>query len=162
MGTWGTGWFENDAAADFVGEVEDARPSARPALIVGRLRSIAGQRGYIEGSDADEGLAAAALIALAGGAGAAVAKGVTASTLPAPDAATLTLAGSVVTRLSSPDENEWFELWSEAGQAEAATARLSELQQALTGVVPAVGADPWAAVAAGPEARPPKRRWWRR
>ena len=163
MGTWGTGWFENDAAADFVGDLQDAQPSARPALIAARLQSVADQGGYIEGPDADEGLAAAALVALAGGAGAAVAnEAEVASALPAPDAATLTLAGSVVTRLSSPDENEWFELWSEAGEAEAATARLSELQQALAGVVPAVGAEPWSATAPPPDARPPKRRWWKR
>ena len=163
MGTWGTGWFENDAAADFVGDVKDARPSARPALIAARLQSVADQRGYVEGPDADEGLAAAALVALAGGAGIAVAKEVeVAFTLPAPDAATLTLAGSVVTRLSSPDGNEWFELWSEVGEAEAAAARLSGLQKALAGVVPAVAVEPWAATAAPPGARPPKRHWWKR
>lgn len=162
MGTWGTGWFENDAAADFLGDVEDARPSARPALIAARLQSMADQRGYIEGPDADEWLAAAALVALAGG-GAAVAKEVkVASTLPAPDAATLTLARSVVTRLSSPDGNEWFELWSEAGEAEAAMARLTDLQQALARLAPAVSAEPWVARAAPPGARPPKRRWWKR
>lgn len=161
MGTWGTGWFENDAAADFVGDVEDAEPSARPALIAARLQSVADQHGYVEGPDADEGLAAAALVALAGGAPVAEEVEV-ASTLPAPDAATLTLAGSVVTRLSSPQDNEWFDLWMEVGEAEGATARLAELQQALARAVPAAGAEPWAATAPPRGDRPPKRRWWKR
>jgi hypothetical protein len=161
MGTWGTGWFDNDAAADFVGDVEDAKPSARPGLIAARLQAVAEQGGYIEGPEADEGLAAAALVAAASGAGSGVAKKVkVARTLPAPDAVTLTLAESVVTRLSSPTDNEWLELWSEAGEGEAALVRLSALQLALAAVVPATGARPWAAAPRG--APPQKRRWWKR
>lgn len=162
MGTWGTGWFENDAAADFLIELEDQAPARRHTLLVNRMRAVVDAKGYLEGPEADEGLAAAALIATAGG-------GVDAATvapnvdlppaLQPPDAATLALARAAVTRLSDPKDNEWLDLWDEAGEREDALSRLAGLQEQLPAATPVAGP-----AAAAPEEGEggPKRRWWRR
>lgn len=163
MGTWGTGWFENDAAADFLIEVEDQAPGRQHALLVSRMRSAIDANRYLEGPEADEGLAAAALIATAGGGAdaATVAPNVELpAALQAPDAATLALARAAVTRLSDPKDNEWLDLWDEAGELPAALARLAGLQEQLAAVTPLAGPAAAAAPAQGEGGR--KRRWWRR
>ena len=139
MGTWGTGWFDNDSAADFLGDLEDEAPDDRTDLLVDRLRTVADASGYLEGPEADEGLAAAALVAVAGGGAdaATVASGVELpGDLPRPDAATLTLARAAVTRLAEPEDNEWLELWDEAGERERALGRLAGLQEQLAAATP--------------------------
>ena len=37
MGTWGTGPFDNDGAADFAGDLDEAPPAEREALVRGVL-----------------------------------------------------------------------------------------------------------------------------
>lgn len=162
MGTWGTGWFENDAAADFLGDIEAVAPAGRSALLLHRLRAVADGNDDDEGPDADEALAAAALIAIAGGADAGtLAPNVELpSGLPSPDASLLALARAAVTRLAQPQDNEWLELWAEAGQQKLALSRLAALQEQLAAVVPAVGPAAASTAPAGHDGG--RRRWWRR
>lgn len=61
MGTWGTGPFDNDAAADFAGDLDDASPGEREALVRGVLTRTVKAMGYP--GEAPEAVAAAALIA---------------------------------------------------------------------------------------------------
>src|SRR5262245_13461015 len=61
MGTWDTGPFDNDTAADFANALDDAEPEAREALIRGVLVRTIDATGYL--AEADEAVAAAALIA---------------------------------------------------------------------------------------------------
>ncbi|WP_329403281.1 DUF4259 domain-containing protein [Streptomyces virginiae] len=61
MGTWDTGPFDNDTAADFADALDDAEPAAREALIRGVLIRTIDATGYL--TEADETVAAAALIA---------------------------------------------------------------------------------------------------
>ncbi|MBM9504047.1 DUF4259 domain-containing protein [Actinacidiphila acididurans] len=61
MGTWGTGPFDNDTAADFANALDDAEPDARESLIRGVLVRTVDRIGYLV--EADEAVAAAALIA---------------------------------------------------------------------------------------------------
>lgn len=62
MGTWGTAPFDNDTAADFSWEVDDAvSPAAREALIRGVLTRAVKATGYQ--AQAEQAVAAAALVA---------------------------------------------------------------------------------------------------
>lgn len=61
MGTWGTGPFDNDTAADFADALDGAEPQAREALIRGILFRTIDATGYL--TEAEEAVAAAALIA---------------------------------------------------------------------------------------------------
>ncbi|MFF9055669.1 DUF4259 domain-containing protein [Streptomyces erythrochromogenes] len=62
MGTWGTGPFDNDTAADFADALDDAEPGAREALVRGVLVRTIDATGYLW--EADEAVAAAALVAV--------------------------------------------------------------------------------------------------
>ncbi|MFJ9944918.1 DUF4259 domain-containing protein [Streptomyces erythrochromogenes] len=61
MGTWGTGPFDNDTAADFADALDDAEPGAREALVRGALVRTIDAAGPLWA--ADEAVAAAALVA---------------------------------------------------------------------------------------------------
>jgi hypothetical protein len=61
MGTWGIGPFDNDTAADFAGDLDDALPGEREALVRGVLTRTVRATGYLD--EAQEAVAAAALIA---------------------------------------------------------------------------------------------------
>lgn len=61
MGTWATGPFDNDTAADFACALDDAKPEEREALIRGVLTRTVDAGGYL--TEAEEAVAAAALIA---------------------------------------------------------------------------------------------------
>ncbi|WP_393073156.1 DUF4259 domain-containing protein [Streptomyces sp. LN704] len=61
MGTWDIGPFGNDTAADFANALDDAGPEACEALIRGVLVRTVVATGFL--SEADEAVAAAALIA---------------------------------------------------------------------------------------------------
>ncbi|MDQ0766707.1 hypothetical protein QF027_009342 [Streptomyces canus] len=61
MGTWDTGPFDNDAAADFADDLDDAGPEEREALIRGVLTRTVDATGWL--TEGDEAVAAAALIA---------------------------------------------------------------------------------------------------
>ncbi|WP_231156163.1 DUF4259 domain-containing protein [Streptomyces sp. CNZ748] len=61
MGTWGTGPFGNDTAADFANALDDARPEEREALIRGVLTRTVDATGWL--AEGELAVAAAALIA---------------------------------------------------------------------------------------------------
>ncbi|MEU9273817.1 DUF4259 domain-containing protein [Streptomyces sp. NPDC048342] len=60
MGTWDTGPFDNDTAADFANALDDAEPAEREALIRGVLTRTVDAADYL--TEAEEAVAAAALI----------------------------------------------------------------------------------------------------
>ncbi|RPF30204.1 uncharacterized protein DUF4259 [Streptomyces sp. Ag109_G2-6] len=61
MGTWDTGPFGNDTAADFACDLDDANPGEREALIRGVLTRTIDATGWL--TEGEEAVAAAALIA---------------------------------------------------------------------------------------------------
>jgi Domain of unknown function (DUF4259) len=137
MATLGNGTLDNDAALDFILDLEESPVSGRPQMIHLRLRGVVERADYLEGSDADAALAAAVLVlAAAGGAvpealGSTAAAAAVVSTLPAPDAQLMQQARAAVLRVTSDSDNEWLELWTEAPELDAATARRRALMQAL-------------------------------
>ncbi|MEE1761325.1 DUF4259 domain-containing protein [Streptomyces sp. SP18BB07] len=62
MGTWNTGPFDNDTAADFAGDLDDAKSEEREALIRGVLTRPVDVTGWL--TEGEEAVAAAALIAV--------------------------------------------------------------------------------------------------
>ncbi|MEU0274038.1 DUF4259 domain-containing protein [Streptomyces sp. NPDC006307] len=63
MGTWDTGPFDNDTAADFAGDLDEAAEDERAGLLRDALARAAGTTGYLEADVADTAVAAAALVA---------------------------------------------------------------------------------------------------
>lgn len=61
MGTWGTGPFDNDTAADFSITLDEARPEERESIIRGVLTRTTTSHDYL--LEAESAIAAAALIA---------------------------------------------------------------------------------------------------
>ncbi|GAA0240503.1 DUF4259 domain-containing protein [Cryptosporangium japonicum] len=121
MGTWGVGPFDNDTAADWCGELADAAPAQRAALIRDALRRVA-ETGdeYLDSDDAVEAIAAAAVVAsqLPGG--------TPIDTPYAPDfvqqGGTVEVAddiGAIGVRALDrivAERSEWRALWEEAGE----------------------------------------------
>jgi hypothetical protein len=122
MGTWDVGPFDNDTAADWCGDLDDAVPGQREALIRDALSTVA-EHGdeYLDSNEAVEAIAAAAIVAsqLPGG---------TAITTPyAPDF--LLEGGRIEVADDIPaiavraldrivgDDSEWRELWAEAEES---------------------------------------------
>ncbi|HEX3791954.1 MAG TPA: DUF4259 domain-containing protein [Pseudonocardiaceae bacterium] len=62
MGTWGTGPFHNDEAAEFAEDLDDLTEMARPLAIRYALTEAAGVAGYLDADVAAIAVAAAALV----------------------------------------------------------------------------------------------------
>ncbi|MFJ9250021.1 DUF4259 domain-containing protein [Streptomyces sp. NPDC101776] len=63
MGTWDVGPFDNDTAADWCGDFDDASPDARQGLVRDTLVRAADTTDYLDADVGDEAIAAAALVA---------------------------------------------------------------------------------------------------
>ncbi|MEV7418486.1 DUF4259 domain-containing protein [Streptomyces sp. NPDC089919] len=113
MGTWGVGAFENDTAADWCGALDDVPAGTRPGLVLEALARTVGTTGYLDADDAQEAVAAAALVA-------AQCPGGEAADSPygpegaLPDLTGLReLAGRALDRVTA-EPSELLELWEEA------------------------------------------------
>lgn len=64
MGTWDVGPFDNDTAADWCGDLDEAAPEQRAAVNRDALSRVA-EHGdeYLDSDDAVEAIAAAAIVA---------------------------------------------------------------------------------------------------
>lgn len=126
MGTWGTGPFDNDAAADWCGEFNDANSGDRPALIRAAPTGAADETDYLDSDVAYEAIVAAAIVAAhrAGG------QQITSADAPAslreggrldlPD----NVAGPAVRAIDRvmADESEWREPWEDASEDDSRAA----------------------------------------
>ncbi|MFC7219469.1 DUF4259 domain-containing protein [Streptomyces polyrhachis] len=63
MGTWDVGPFDNDTAADFCGDLDEAAAGEREGLVRGMLIRVVDTAGYLEAHHSDKAVAAAALVA---------------------------------------------------------------------------------------------------
>ncbi|MEU9034118.1 DUF4259 domain-containing protein [Streptomyces sp. NPDC048352] len=63
MGTWDVGPFDNDTAADFCGDLDEAAAGEREGLVRGALVRVVDTVDVLEAPRADEAVAAAALVA---------------------------------------------------------------------------------------------------
>ena len=137
MGAWGTAVFDNDDAADFANEIEDAGTFAEMRELLDRaLTTVISSDEFLDNGDAGIAAAAAALVAAwdkpellgAGAYGPEV--------WPKYDESLpqelKTKAGQALDRVLRPGEdNELFLLWDEAGEWEAVVADICRYRAAL-------------------------------
>ncbi|MGW2016690.1 DUF4259 domain-containing protein [Streptomyces sp. NPDC001927] len=63
MGTWDIGPFDNDTAADFGGDLDEATAGEREGVVRGALTHVIDTVGYLEAPESERAVAAAALVA---------------------------------------------------------------------------------------------------
>jgi hypothetical protein len=135
MGTWDKGAFDNDDAADFSGDLDDAAPGDRVELIREALVAAADNAEYLEVTAACQAIAAAAIVASQQPDGPEV------DSVYGPDfladGASMDLPEDMV-ELSLRaiarvlgEESEWRALWEEADELDAAILALEPLRAAL-------------------------------
>ncbi|MFE6666692.1 DUF4259 domain-containing protein [Streptomyces sp. NPDC057697] len=128
MGTWDTGHFDNDSAADFSGRIDDA-PEAGKAAVLRDALTAAIEADYLDSDEGAPAVAAAALIAAQCPGGEPV------TTAYGPDEPLPTLPAELrplaVKALDAVlgENSELRELWDDAGDKEWAPgmARLREV-----------------------------------
>ncbi|GGN31409.1 hypothetical protein FHR83_004472 [Actinoplanes campanulatus] len=117
MGAWGIGPFDNDNAADWSGDLHEAAPGERAALIRRTLEEVLHEGEYLQVDTGDEAVAAAAVIAslLPGGTALTTAYApdflIEGGTLDLPDDLPA-LALRALDRVAG-DDSEWAELWED-------------------------------------------------
>ncbi|MGS2617117.1 DUF4259 domain-containing protein [Micromonospora sp. LZ34] len=137
MGSWDSGPFDNDTAADWCGDLDDADTAQRPALVREALTRAAGEDGYLDADIACEAIAAAAIVAaqLPGG------QPITSPYAPdflrdggrldVPDNLAV-LAVRALDRIMATD-SEWHDLWQDAaGNVNPAFDAVRSLRGVLT------------------------------
>ena len=135
MGAWDVGPFDNDAAADFAGDLTDASPEGRPQLIREALTTAADNTEYLDNADACAAIAAAAIVASQQPDGPEV------DSVYGPDFLTdggsielpedyVDLAVRAIARVLD-EESEWRDLWEEADNLDEAIAALEPIRAAL-------------------------------
>jgi hypothetical protein len=131
MGAWATGPFDNDGAADWANELNDARPEDRAGLVRSALIL---SDGYL---DVDDGQAAVAAVAVVAG----VHRGLAPDSARWPDflangealhlpADLRDLASAALNRVTGPD-SELQELWTEDGPNDEWASQIAALHAAL-------------------------------
>jgi Domain of unknown function (DUF4259) len=134
MGTWDSGPFDNDAAADWCAELTAADPAQRVPVIRRALTEVIDEDGYLDYDLAAQAVAAAAVVATGRPGGPPVdspgmPEFLAAGTGPPLPEDLAPLASRAVDRVLS-DDSEWRQLW--AGNA-GALAGLQSIREALQG-----------------------------
>jgi hypothetical protein len=136
MGAWGEGPFDNDAAADWCGDLDEAPLDKRPGLIRAALADAADERDYLDVDVACRAVAAAAVVA-AQRPGAPIQNSAYAPQFLADgvildlDEDVRALALRALERVTGED-SEWRELWEDADSYREAAATLEPLREALS------------------------------
>ncbi|MEG3636345.1 DUF4259 domain-containing protein [Micromonospora palythoicola] len=137
MGTWDSGPFDNDTAADWCGELADAHAAQRPVLVRAALNRAAVEQDYLDADVACEAIAAAAIVAAHLPGGPPVTSPYAPDVLRDGDRLDLpdevsALAATALDRIMAAD-SEWRDLWQEAsGDDNPAFVVVRELRRALT------------------------------
>jgi hypothetical protein len=136
MGAWGTAVFDNDDAADFSGEISDLTSLAEVAERLGSaLDDVLGNEGYLDNYEANRGVAAAALTAAWNRPELLPRTPYEPDKWPAFDqplpGALRTKAAQVIDRVLRPDENEFYDLWADAGSWDTVVADIHRYRSAL-------------------------------
>ncbi len=135
VGTWDSGPFDNDSAADWCGALSDADPAERLEVVRQTLAVVADQAGYLDDRLGVRAVAAAAVI---------VSQRAGAEPLTSPYAPEFLLEGEslvvpedvaalavrALDRVTGVD-SEWRELWEDTGDLVDALAVVGDLRTAL-------------------------------
>lgn len=137
MGTWDSGPFDNDSAADWCGFLDEADPADRLGMIRKALADAADETGYLDDRLGVRAVAAAAVVVSQRPG----AEALTSSYAPeflldgdcvvVPDDVAA-LAVRALDRVVGAD-SEWREMWEDTGDPEDALAVVRALRAALAG-----------------------------
>lgn len=137
MAAWDTGPFDNDGAADWAGELDDAEPPARAGLVRAALTEAAEEADYLRVEVAEVAVAAAAVLAASRPGGPVFESGFAPKLLFVDEPLELSddlvpLALRALDRVVA-NESEWRELWEESGELDAVLTALAPVREALGG-----------------------------
>ncbi|MGI8332180.1 DUF4259 domain-containing protein [Actinomadura scrupuli] len=134
MGAWDYGPFDNDGAMDLFGELVTGSAADRERRLVSAMQEVVGSDEYVENPEVQAAVAAAALIAVC-----------LEESLPLPSyreewlAQPLEitpelreLAARTFARAFSATDNEWYDLWDEAGALDKVEAILEPYRRAVS------------------------------
>jgi hypothetical protein len=136
MGTWDIGPFDNDVAADWCGDLDEADSDRRPQMIKDALLDVVDELEYISIDNAYVAIAAAAIVASRQPGGPKIDSPyapdflVAGGDLKLPDELPV-LATSALERING-DESQWRDVWSDSPKYEEAVAELDAIQTALS------------------------------
>ena len=137
MGTWDHGPFDNDTAADWSGDLNEADLSKWPELVEEALRAAVDETGYLDRDIADRAVAASAVVAATQPNATPVdsvyaPEALTGSELPTLPGELVPLARRALVRVISED-SEWRDMWEDAGTFPEALAVIEDLRADLGG-----------------------------
>ncbi|KAA2260976.1 DUF4259 domain-containing protein [Solihabitans fulvus] len=135
MGAWGSGPFDNDSAADWSNELDDAEPEQRPTLIHDTLAEAVNEDDDLDIDVACAAIAAAAIVAAHRPGGPVVQSAYAPDFLASGELLDLPdeyadLALRALDRVFQED-SEWLNLWEEGGGLAEVTEALAPLRAAL-------------------------------
>lgn len=143
MGAWAAGPFDNDDAAAWAGELDDAEPAERPEMIRAALVEAADEDDYLKVSVAEVAIAAAAVLAATQPGGPEFDSSFAPGFLLTGEPAVLSGPPAVLDELVPlalraldrvvADESEWHDLWQDSGDLDAAITALAPVREALGG-----------------------------
>ena len=127
MGATGSGPFDNDDALDFLDELAALPPTDRGHRVLGALDAVLLTTGYVEAPQMCEAVAGAAAVGASMNPSAAAGEPylpgwLATDPLPTGDQELLEKSRQVLRRAVRSHDNEWWELWDEAGLADDVTA----------------------------------------
>ena len=137
MGTWGTGPLDNDDAADWCADLEDADAEDRIAMVREALLAVTEEDDYVDADTACEAVAAAAVVASQLPGGHRIRSSHAPDFLRRGEGMPLSddlpsLALRALDRVEH-DDSEWRQLWEEGSNLPKALAVLADLRAALAG-----------------------------
>jgi len=135
MGAWGTGPFENDDAADFAGDLDEAEPAERHQLLISTMREAVDWNGYLGADVACRVIAAVAVVASMMPNG----PPIDANYGPASDSVRHLALGPEMAELAhrallrvTGENSEWKDLWDVSEERSSTSEVVALLQAAVT------------------------------
>jgi hypothetical protein len=127
MGATGSGPFENDDALDFLDTLEGLPAAERSGRVLDALDTVLQATGYVEAPEMCEAVAGAAAVGASVNPGAAAGEPylptwLAAEPLPVHDEELVEKSRQLLRRAVRSHDNEWWDLWEEAGLADDVTA----------------------------------------
>ncbi|MFI7042013.1 DUF4259 domain-containing protein [Microbispora rosea] len=135
MGAWGAGPLDNDAAGDLLLELEQARVEDLPDLLRSKFGCVIGVQGELDSWETEQALAAAALVAYCLAAQRGHPLELDEDLEPIRLEVTEELrhqAEQTIRRALMPENNEWYDLWTQSNKIDEAEAELKPYLRILS------------------------------
>lgn len=132
MGSWGFGAFDNDTAADFADDFDEASEDMRLSMLRTALTDVNRSVGRVDGARAESALAAAALVACTLVGGEEFQRENHGNIISSIPGDLISVAGEVADLIIN-SENDVKEYWSRTSDIDKWFAMVSRLRTVLTG-----------------------------